>query len=234
MFADLHWDNDLCLTRNAAEPRLLRSRGGALMQGRSKPAGKAALEAAPAIMPVAPLVEFCSFHEGYVSRNIQLADTKAGLVLVAFSGMVALSLRDHAFLHAIRQSFLSFWPFHAGFSETGTLAWVTLLLSAPAIIIAFLVIVPRTSSGRTDTTPRGVTYWGDVAARQGSGGGPSYVLDVRALSSEQLVEDRLLHLYQLSIICARKMKLLQASMWIGGAGVMVAMLWVMRFAEHLG
>jgi len=188
----------------------------------------------PARVSDADLSEFCTFHEEYVSRNIQLADAKAGLVLIAFSSVIALSLRNDSFLSIIRKSAGSIWPFSSfALSFEATLAWLALLLCSVGTGISFWVIVPRLSTGHSKGDPAGVTFWGDVALHKNSGGGSSYVKAVRALSAQNLVDDRLDHLFQLSCISWRKMYLLPIAMWIGGVGVLAAGLWIIQYAEHI-
>ena len=176
------------------------------------------------------LREFCTFHEDYVSRNIQLADTKAALVLLAFSSVIALSLRDPQFMEAMRKGF----PLSVSrpFSLQSFLALASFFLCGVGIALAFWVVLPRFDTGRQAGQKAGYTFWKDVSSRA-RGDLAAYVQVMKSLSDEALLDDRLHHLAQLSRICSRKMSLLPFSMWIGALGVVAAAAWIILFAEHV-
>jgi len=171
------------------------------------------------------LRSFCDFHEDYISRNIQLADAKAGLALVAFSGAVVLLLRDERFRSSVTSSLLDVWPFVGAFSAEATLAWLALAMSAAATVLAFWSIKPRLWH-QSSRAPLSYTFWGDVAKYPRPGSKGSYAEVILALPPGALLEDRLDHEYELSRICAAKMSQLNRSMTCGASGAVLVFLWL--------
>lgn len=174
--------------------------------------------------------EFCDFHEEYVSRNIYLADAKAGLSLVTFSSAIALILQNDQFLAQIRATAGRLWTPGTAFNWSGSFEWVGVALCAWGTILCFWVLMPR-FEGREPGFPRGYTYWGDVAAHHHAPSPNCYADAVFRLDPATLLRDRLDHLHQLSIICARKMSLLAWSMRLGGSGVAIIAGWIVFFAR---
>lgn len=176
----------------------------------------------------AALAEFCTFHENYVSRNIQLADAKAGLALVAFSGSIVLALKDDGYRGAIRASLLAAWHISGTLSGTSLLGWLALLLCAAGTALAFWVIIPRLDG---EPLGSGIIYWGDVARRANA---KTYADEIRRAPVSKVLDDRLQNLFYLSRICRRKMWLLIRSMWLGAAGVVLTMSWIIVFSTNVG
>lgn len=174
--------------------------------------------------------EFCDSHEEYVSRNIYLADAKAGLSLVAFSSAIALILQNDQFLAQIRATAGKFWTPGNALGWSASFEWVGVALCALGTILCFWVLMPRFES-RKPGSPRGFTYWGDVAAHHPAPSPNCYADVVIGLAPKTLLRDRLDHLHQLSIICARKMSLLAWSMKLGGSGVAIIAGWIVFLAS---
>ena len=110
-------------------------------------------------------LEFATFHEGYVSRYIQLADAKAGTALVVTAGTLGYFLGQDAFVAALRLQ---------GPSILRPLAYASGALLALSAIMAFATIAPRGSKAGT-----GLVYWNDVAARTKE----RFIEDVRGAGS---------------------------------------------------
>ena len=174
---------------------------------------------------------FCDFHEAYVSRNIQLGDAKAGVVLVAVSGLILLLLKDGQYRLAVREAAGSPpWLLGGDFSLLNTVASGALLLCSLAVAISFWVLKPRIKAARLTPAPGNVTFWGDVAAHPPLGKPGDYPESVRRLSHRDVLTDRLEHSYQLSRICSVKMRWLERSMYVSMAGTALAVVWFVWFA----
>lgn len=150
-------------------------------------------------------LEFAGFHEGYLSRYIQLADTKAGTALVVVAATLGYLLGLDKFVSAL--CLHGTWP-------TSGLAIATSLLLGVAGAASFAVIAPRGSP-----PGNGLVYWEDVAGRTRD----QFVADVGAAGADGLAKDRLRHTYVLSTICRRKYQVLRAALWAGGLGLCSAL-----------
>lgn len=146
-------------------------------------------------------LEFAGFHEEYLSRYIQLADTKAGTALVVVAATLGYLLGLDKFVSAL--CLHGTWP-------TSGLAISTSILLSAAGAASFAVIAPR------GTPPgNGLVYWEDVAGRSRD----QFVADVGAAGTDGLAMERLRHTYILSTICRRKYRVLRAALWAGALGL---------------
>jgi hypothetical protein len=150
-------------------------------------------------------LEFATFHEGYVSRYIQLADAKAGTALVVTAGTLGYLLGQTAFVSAIL--------FKSG-CGTLLLAVITGLLLAGSASLSFIVIAPRGSKPGA-----GLVYWGDVARRS-----PADFIDaVRAAGPDGIARERLTHAHAIAKVCQRKYEWLRGALALGAAGMAAAL-----------
>lgn len=146
-------------------------------------------------------LEFAGFHEEYLSRYIQLADTKAGTALVVVAATLGYLLGLDKFVGAL--SLHATWPI-------SVLAIVTSVLLGGAGAASFAVIAPRGSPPGT-----GLVYWEDVARRTRG----QFIADVAAAGADGLARERLTHTHVLSAICRRKYQVLRAALWAGALGL---------------
>jgi hypothetical protein len=159
----------------------------------------------------APELEFATFHEGYVSRYIQLADAKAGTALVVTGGVLGYLLGQDGFVAEL--------TLRSGYWEAA-LAIAAGLALAVSAVLCFAVIAPRGSKPGTS-----LVYFGDVARRQTA----DFVDAVRTAGVDGLVRERLGHTHAISGICRRKYGLLRVALGSGAAGLVAALVW--RFAH---
>jgi len=149
---------------------------------------------------------FSEFHEGYVSRYIQLADTKASWIFALVSALIVFLITSD-----------DFEKFDL-FAVENCLLVILLLLTFGMLIIsaifAFLVIAPnlRSPSGE------GLVFFGSVAKHENSG---AYVNKVSGLSEQEMANLRLQHCYDLSKVCSKKYNRLKVSIWLGSIGVLL-------------
>lgn len=145
--------------------------------------------------------EFAGFHEEYLSRYIQLADTKAGTALVVVAATLGYLLGLDKFVSAL--------CLHGTLPKSG-LAIATSVLLGVAGATSFAVIAPRGSPPGS-----GLIYWEDVARRTRD----QFVVDVGTAGADGLALARLRHTYVLSLICRRKYQVLRAALWAGALGL---------------
>ncbi len=160
--------------------------------------------AAPA--DAAALIEFATFHEGYLSRYIQLADAKAGSVLVIVAAAIGYALGQDDVASALH------WDGH--WCRT-LLAGITILSLATSGTLAFLVIVPR-----TPTLGNGLIFWDDVAKLQQG----DFLERIRASGQDGIARERLAHSHALAGVCRSKYIWLRRSMPFGAVGLVGAFL----------
>lgn len=150
---------------------------------------------------------FAEFHEGYVSRHIQLADTKASFVFGGVSALIAyLFSKPEVKTVLFAPTWTGAWPF--------LLAAVMLLAGSAAS--AFSVIAPRLKS-----SGEGIVYFGAVSTRSTAA---DYEREIGAKTESELVSARLRHCYDVSRICSRKYTYLRRAMWMAFPGVVLAII----------
>ena len=151
--------------------------------------------------------EFAEFHEGYVSRYIQLADTKASWVFALASALLVFMVSDND-LNAMYISLKGDVIGNGIILGIILGIFALLLLSA---LFAFLVIAPnlRSPSGE------GVVFFGTVAKYQDNN---TYVTTVAKLTDQEMTKLRLKHCFDVSKVCAKKYKNLKCAIWLGATG----------------
>lgn len=124
--------------------------------------------------------EFSEFHEGYVSRYIQLADTKASWVFALTSALLVFMVSDSD----LNKLYLAIKGDSIGTSIV-VVIFTFLLLGA---LFSFLVIAPnlRSPSGE------GLVFFKSVADQKNSS---QYVENVAKLDDDEMTNLRLQHCY---------------------------------------
>jgi hypothetical protein len=152
-------------------------------------------------------LEFATFHEGYVSRYIQLADAKAGTALVVTVGTLGFLFGQDTFVAALQlrsHSLLIVLTYLAG------------LLLAVSSALSFHVIAPRGSKPGA-----GLVYFGDVARRSAA----EFVDEVRSAGVDGIARERLEHAHAIAGICCRKYLWLRCALVSGALGLVAALVW---------
>lgn len=160
--------------------------------------------------------EFSEFHEGYVSRHIQLADTKASWVFALVSALLVFMVTSDD----VNRLYLTTY---------NNCIWTIFLYLIPSIllasaILAFLVISPNLQS----PSGEGLVFFGSVAKQENS---RTYLSKVSQLTDQELTSLRLQHCYDISKVCVRKYNFLKFSIWLGSVGslLLVALVFLLKF-----
>lgn len=147
---------------------------------------------------------FADFHEQYVSKYIQLADAKAGTVIVAVSVVIGYlfgSKETMAVLHAPGMG----WSFGVAF--------LSILLLTGSAGCAALVVWPRTGG-----VPHNLIFWERVAAMERQ----DFLDAVGQAGSADLARERLKHCHAIAATCTRKYRWLRASFVLGGIALVLS------------
>jgi len=150
-------------------------------------------------------LEFATFHEGYLSRYIQLADAKAGTALVVTAGTLGYLLGQESFVSALK------WTTGPVISGVAIASAVLLTTSS---LLSFVVIAPRGSKPGAS-----LVFWSDVARLKST----DFVDAVRAAGLDGLARERLSHSHALAGICAKKFWWLRGSLLVGGVGLVFSL-----------
>lgn len=148
-------------------------------------------------------IGFADFHEGYLARYIQLADAKAGTVLVAVTLVIGYMLGSGATVAVLRSPAVT-WSFAA----TG----LSLLLLIASAWCGAMVVWPRT--GGVDY---GLVFWARVAGMSEQ----DYIEAVGQAGPEGIAHERLRHCHALAGVCTAKYWWLRAS-FVTGAFALAA------------
>lgn len=155
--------------------------------------------------------EFAGTVHGYLLGQIQLADAKAALLFAATSAALG-------YLHEKAPGFVT-RPILTNALTTPRViligAAIALLIGA---ILALVVILPRFGGA-----VRGLIYWRAVA---GKGTAADYAASVLGAGPSGLLEEHLKHCHELARICRRKFIWLNASLWCGGIGLLLSVLFL--------
>jgi hypothetical protein len=92
-----------------------------------------------------------------------------------------------------------------------TFAFVAMIALAASVLLALIVVVPRTSGSR-----RGFLFWEAVAEYES---GRQYSDDLRLLSAATLTQVKAEHCFDLARVCRRKYGILRAAIWSGAVGL---------------
>lgn len=161
-------------------------------------------------------VDLDSFAEkahSYVWENVVLADQKAGFL---FAGLAATL----AYLH--EKGISRIWLTSPKTWELEN--WLAFLAVAGLIagaMLALFVVLPRFSGAK-----RGVVYWKAIAGFQDAA---EYTYQVRRLGQDDLHDAVLCHCFELARIAKRKLGLFHLALWLGGVGLLSALLHLALF-----
>lgn len=177
--------------------------------------------------------ELWAFHaaqEQYVGRNIQLADTKASITMLAASGAIAFLLREVDFRGNLGEGLTSVV---AGLDPGAPILWTSILattiitLLGLAATLSFIVLTPRLTAPKLGAQAKrgSVVYWGDVARFPPPGQPGNYVDVLEAQTVGDISRAQSANLYALSQVCASKMLALRTAMFFGAAGFLSMFIW---------
>jgi hypothetical protein len=140
-----------------------------------------------------------------MNEYIRFADTKAGVVIVLASGLVA-----GLYAAKLHVPIMSASPFALGW--LGVLSALGFLFLTSGILLAVWAIRPRL----TNDQRRGFVFWESI---RGFRSASEYWQALRAEGEERLGEHLAGHLYMLSSVCRRKYFWVALSIWVslGGA-----------------
>jgi len=143
-----------------------------------------------------------SVHQ-YVREYIRLADQKAAFLFTGATALLAFLYKNDGsarWLKPIMQ-----W------NILDTITFLAMTGLALGVLLALLVVTPRTSGSR-----RGYLFWEAIAeydsARQ-------YADEVMQLTSATLVQVKAEHCFDLARVCRSKYRMLRAAMWAGAIGL---------------
>jgi len=146
---------------------------------------------------------FAEATHQYVREYIRLADQKASFL---FTGGTALL----AFLYNSEVSAKWLKPVMQ-WNILDTVAFVAMTALALGVLLALLVVIPRTSGSR-----RGFLFWEAIAEYDS---GRQYSDDLRLLSAATLSQVKAEHCFDLARVCRKKYRVLRAAIWTGAVGL---------------
>lgn len=165
------------------------------------------LEIAPVKCQEAKL-KFAEETHQYVREYIRLADQKATFF---FAGSTALL----TYLH--KQGLASKW---ISALDTWRLSHMLSFIAAMGLLLSavacMLVVMPRLTGSR-----RGLVFFGAIAEFENSN---DYVSEFMKQSLYDLCDAKIRHTYDLSSICKTKYRMLKWGQWLGGGGLISALL----------
>lgn len=143
-----------------------------------------------------------SAHQ-YVREYIRLADQKATFLFTGATALLAFLYKNDVsarWLKPVMQ-----W------NILDTVVFVAMTALALGVLLALLVVIPRTPGSR-----RGFLFWEAIAeydsARQ-------YSDELGLLSSATLFQVKTEHCFDLARVCRKKYRALRAAMWAGAVGL---------------
>lgn len=156
------------------------------------------------------LLKHATFQEQYLSKNIQLADAKAGITVVAVSGLLTYLLGNRDFRTDITDFTLS---------ADSIVALSSTILLGLSVVVAFWVLIPRLGS-----SPQSEVFWGHVSSELDS---KQHWERLSGLTLENLALERISHCFDLSRVCARKFNRVTVSILLAGLGFALALAWLL-------
>ena len=176
--------------------------------GREGDAGCAAGKIASPLLLNASTAEFTWKTHDYVNAYIRFADTKAGVVIVFCSGLMAALYAAKVHI-AILNTAPGVW---GSIQVIGCFAWVVLVFAA---VCAALVVLPRLTSQQ----PQGFIFWQSILAFKSADG---FCQAYGARREAQLAEHLARHLYDLASVADRKYFWVGLSVWSALGGSILA------------
>lgn len=147
----------------------------------------------------------------YLREYISRADQKATFFFAALTALLAFLNTQNVparWLKDIRQ-----W------SIVDTLGFVSMFGLAVGAFFLLAVVFPQLKGSR-----RGLLFFNAIAEYESSS---EYANDVLARSGDDIVRTKLLHCYELSIVCKTKYRVLRVGFWVGAIGVITALLFLL-------
>lgn len=143
--------------------------------------------------------EFAGFQEEYVRSYITLADAKGAWTFAIASGVLLFLIGTEKTRNVLISSELS-WTYAVHLASV-------LLLTISAYF-SFRVVAPRLAS----KSGEGIVFFDSVASKENA---ETYVSDVAAHDLAELVEARLQHCFDVSVVCKEKYASLKKAIWFG-------------------
>jgi hypothetical protein len=158
------------------------------------------------------LVQFANFHDDYVTRNIVLADNKAGVLATATAGLLGFLLNQAQFRSAVAQ---------AAFTVDGGLSRAAVITLALTFILAFMVIAPR-----IDKSADSPVNFAEVAKLPS---GMAFMADLQRRGPDGITKSRILNCYDTSRVCALKYAFLRKAMFAAALAALLTAIGFLKF-----
>jgi hypothetical protein len=160
------------------------------------------------------LTHFADFHEQYLARNIQLADSKAGVIATAVAGTIGLLLSQAQFRTALRA---------AAFSADWWLSGATVAALGFAFLLAFFVIAPRSAKSKDHPVDfEQVAEFPDARA---------FLADLQLRGADGVTECRIANCFDIARVCVQKYAFLRRALSFAAIGVMLTAIGFIRFGS---
>ena len=160
------------------------------------------------------LARFANFHDQYLSHNIQLADSKAGVIATAAAGTMGLLLSQNQFLAALRA---------AAFSADWWLSRATSVALCMAGLLAFFVIAPRSAKSKDHPIDfEQVAEFPDAGA---------FMADLQRRGPDGITECRIAMCYQTSKVCTQKYAFLRRALRFAALAALLTAIGFIRFGR---
>jgi hypothetical protein len=160
------------------------------------------------------LTHFADFHDEYLARNIQLADSKAGVVATAVAGTIGLLLSQAQFRAALRE---------AAFSADWWLSRATVGALCLAFFLAFFVIAPRSAKSKGQPVDfEQVAEFPDARA---------FLADLQRRGPDGVTECRIANCFDIAKVCVQKYAFLRRALSFAGLGAILTAIGFIRFGS---
>lgn len=160
------------------------------------------------------LANFADFHDEYLARNIQLADSKAGVIATAVAGTMGLLLSQEQFRRALRE---------AAFSADWWLSRTTVGALGLAFLLAFFVIAPRTAKSKDHPVDfEQVAEFPDAHA---------FLADLQRRGADGITECRIANCFDIARVCVQKYTFLRRALFFAALGALLTVLGFIRFGS---
>jgi hypothetical protein len=160
------------------------------------------------------LIQFANFHDDYLTRNIALADNKAGVLATAMAGLLGFLLSQAQFRLALAQP---------AFTVDWGLSRATVIALALTFILAFIVIAPR-----IDKSAGNPVNFGEVAKLPCA---TAFIADLRRRGPDGIAESRIVNCYDTSRVCALKYAFLRKAMFFAALAAVLTAVGFLKFAS---
>lgn len=159
-------------------------------------------------------MDFAVTTRGILQEQINLADSKAGVLSTVSILILA---------YVVRVGGGPVWEEAVASPGWETLVAVGALLGLGAGIAGALsVVIPRTAG-----EPQGYVFWQAILE---FGSAEAYTEAVSDLTEEEVAAALLEDCHRLSTLCRRKFSVLRWAMWAAGIGLLLSLLWLALFS----